>query len=294
MAKKKSDNTGWTFSDVFWALCLLGVIVFACYSGCSESDDESAFPERPTPARLVNDLANVIDDSKESALEEELLTFARENGPQIVVLTVSDFGGYDKAQYAYEIGHRWGVGAKNENNGAIILVKPKTEESRGSAFIATGYGLEGNLPDITCGNIVDEIMIPRFKENDYTGGIVDGAHAVMQGAMGNDYRQIAQPSSDGETEQIGTEDDVELDFWTVVGILLVIGLSLVIMFLMYWGFWAILGGFFRLIGWSSPESSESGSDSNSSAGFWDSFSSSSDDFDFGGGDFGGGGGGGDW
>ena len=48
------------------------------------------------------------------------------------------------------IGNTWAVGQKKYNNGMVILIKPKIGGEKGEAFIATGYGLEGKLPDIIC------------------------------------------------------------------------------------------------------------------------------------------------
>ena len=67
-------------------------------------------PDRPNPPRLVNDLAGVINDR--SAMEDTLEAFARNTSNQIVVVTVSDLGGNDKADYAQRLGQKWGVGNK--------------------------------------------------------------------------------------------------------------------------------------------------------------------------------------
>ena len=87
------------------------------------------------------------------------------------MVTLNDLEGYDIADYATQLGRKWGVGHKDKNNGVVIVVKIKTQLSKGQAFIAPGYGLEGALPDATCKHIVEREMIPKFKENDYCGGI---------------------------------------------------------------------------------------------------------------------------
>ena len=129
-----------------------------------------AIPPRPVPPRLVNDLARIFTPAETSQLEATLSDFARSTSNQIAVVTVNDFEGEDKAQYAYQIGQHWGVGSKDFNNGGVILIKPKTTTS-GEVFIATGYGLEGALPDAICKRIIEERMIPHFRQNDYYGGV---------------------------------------------------------------------------------------------------------------------------
>lgn len=139
-------------------------------------------PPRPNPPRLVNDFAGILGDCQ--WLEDSLERIAMETSNQICVVTMNDFGGYDKAMMAYSIGQEWGVGTKENRNGVVILIKPKTAESKGEAFIATGYGLEGAITDATSTRIVNNEMIPYFKENDYLGGVWAGAQVVRDLAVG--------------------------------------------------------------------------------------------------------------
>ncbi len=137
-------------------------------------------PDRPTPPRLVNDFANVFSKGEVQEMENALVQFARQTSTQIVVVTVPDLDGYDRADYAYQIGEKWGIGKKGKDNGLVVLLKPKVGNSRGEVFIATGYGLEAVLPDaIVNSTIVNEEMIPRFKQNDYYGGLAAGLNVIM-------------------------------------------------------------------------------------------------------------------
>ncbi len=126
-------------------------------------------PERPDC--LVSDYANVLNATQLQDMEKRLRDLDDSTGNQIVVVTLNDLEGYDIADYATQLGRKWGVGHKDKNNGVVIVVKIKTQLSKGQAFIAPGYGLEGALPDATCKHIVEREMIPKFKENDYCGGI---------------------------------------------------------------------------------------------------------------------------
>ncbi len=143
-------------------------------------------PERPSPQRLVNDFASVLDKDEVNQMESTLVQFAKQTSTQIVVVTVPDLEGYDKADYAQRLGEKWGVGQKGNDNGLVILLKPRTGNSRGEIFIATGYGLEGVLPDAIVNNaVVNNEMIPRFKENDdYYGGLAAGLNVLMNIAGG--------------------------------------------------------------------------------------------------------------
>ncbi len=137
-------------------------------------------PERPNPPRLVNDFANVLSQEEYSRLESTLEQFARETSTQIVVVSVNDLEDYEPYDYATRLGERWGVGQQGKDNGIIILLKPKTASSNGQIFVATGYGMEGVLPDaIVNRTVVNNEMIPHFKENDYYKGLAAGIKVIM-------------------------------------------------------------------------------------------------------------------
>jgi uncharacterized protein len=142
-------------------------------------------PERPSPPQLVNDLANVLSTGQEQALELKLRYFNDTTSNQIVVVTVNSLEGSDPAMFAFEIGEQWGVGQKEFDNGIVVLVKPKrSDRDRGRAYIAVGYGLEPAIPDAISKRIVENEMIPSFRNNDYFGGIDQATDILMSLAAG--------------------------------------------------------------------------------------------------------------
>lgn len=143
-----------------------------------------AQPERPEPARLVNDLAGIFTSGQRVELESVLDRFSRETSNQFCIVTVSEMYGMDKAELAYSIGEKWGVGSEKFDNGVVILVKPKTDNAKGEVFIATGYGLEGALPDALCKRVVERNMIPYFQTGDYYGGVVSALEVMIPIAKG--------------------------------------------------------------------------------------------------------------
>lgn len=147
---------------------------------------DNCFPEKPSKARLVNDFAQVFSAREVQYLETKLVGFNDTTSTQIAVVTVNSLCGYDKAQFAYEIGDKWGIGNAKFNNGIVLLFQPKTSESEGQVFIATGYGLEGVLPDAIGRRIVENEMIPRFKQNDIFGGIDAGVQTIIE-ITGGEY-----------------------------------------------------------------------------------------------------------
>lgn len=238
-------------------------------------------PARPNPPRLVNDFAGILGECQ--WLEDSLEKIAVETSNQICVVTMNDFGNYDKAWMAYSIGEQWGVGKKGHNNGVVILIKPKTADSKGEAFIAPGYGLEGAITDATSTRIVNQEMIPYFKDNDYLGGVWAGAQVVRDLAIG-EYNEEDYANQGSEIED---------------AIAIMIFLLIMVLFV-YLAFKNNQNnGGNRNNGdtgtWGGPIIFTSGSDWGRGGGSWGGGGSFGGGWGgFGGGSFGGGGGGGSW
>jgi len=141
-------------------------------------------PDRPVPPRLVNDFAGMLKTSEVNMLERKLDAFNDSTSTQIAIVTVPSLNGYDKADYAQRLAEKWGIGQKGSNNGVLILVKPKTASSKGEVQIATGYGLEAVIPDITCAEIVDYQILPAFRNGNYYKGLNDATSTIMSLARG--------------------------------------------------------------------------------------------------------------
>ncbi len=180
----------------------------------------SAIPSRPAPQRLVNDFADLFTWEEEADLERTLVAFDDTTSNQITVVTVKDLEGYDAAEYATRIGLEWQVGSAEFDNGVVVLVKPKTDDSSGEVFIAVGYGLEGAVPDVYAKRIIENEMIPCFREDDYFGGVALACGTLMQLASG----EISEPR-DSEDEGLAV----------LLGFLFVVVLTIII-------FAAIFGG----------------------------------------------------
>jgi uncharacterized protein len=155
-------------------------------------------PDPPNPPRLANDFANVLTSEQVNQMEAELEAFARSTSTQIIVVTIPSLDGYDIADYSFRLGEKWGVGQKGKNNGVVIVFKPKTERESGRAFVAVGYGLEGIIPDATANRIVNNEMIPHFKEGDIYGGLLQGCKVIMSLAC-NEFtaQEYEEKTSDG-------------------------------------------------------------------------------------------------
>lgn len=171
-------------------------------------------PDAPNPPRLVNDFAGIFSASQAQTLEDSLVLFAKKTSNQIAIVTMTDLGGMAPAQMAYEIGEKWGVGTKEDRNGIVILIKPKTR-TNGQAFIATGYGLEGAIPDAICKRIVSTRMIPHFKNNDYYGGVVEALN-------------VLKPLASGEYSKEQFEEDEDNTLLFLFAIIIIISIIIIV------------------------------------------------------------------
>jgi uncharacterized protein len=155
------------------------IILLAVLIGASLLSHAQQIPARPTPPRLVNDMAGVLSASQAQRLEEKLVNFNNKTSNQITVVIVPTLDGFDKADYAITLGHEWGVGQKGFDNGVVVLVKPRRGNERGEAFVAVGYGLEPVITDAATRRIIEREMIPNFEQNNYYGGIDAGTDVLM-------------------------------------------------------------------------------------------------------------------
>lgn len=127
------------------------------------------------PDNYVTDRANSLNSEQVNALNTKLKAFEDSTSNQIFVYITSSLNGEDLQQLSQDIFHNWHIGQKGKNNGVLIAIFVEDHKFR----IQTGYGLEGNLPDLLTKKIQDEHMRPKFKEKDYYGGINDGIDQLI-------------------------------------------------------------------------------------------------------------------
>lgn len=155
-------------------------------------------PPPPDPPRLVNDFASILSESEKAQLEQRLVAYSDSTSTQITLVIMPDLQGYDVDDMAQRIGQSWGVGQKNTSNGLVMLIKPKIGNESGKVAISTGYGLEEVITDAASRRIIDNVMIPKFKENKYYEGIVAGVNIVSDLLMGKYKAEDFAKASDGK------------------------------------------------------------------------------------------------
>lgn len=155
---------------------LLGLL-FALVWTVNVQAAEISFP--PLTGRVV-DSAHVLSPAAVQSLDQKLADHEAATRQQVVVATVPSLQGHEIAEYGYQLGRSWGIGEKDKNTGAILLVAPTEREVR----IEVGYGLEGTLTDALSRVIIEQRIIPEFRAGRMEAGIVAGTDAILSTLRG--------------------------------------------------------------------------------------------------------------
>lgn len=137
-------------------------------------------PPKPNPPRLVNDFAGMLSPSEAQALENKLVAYDDSTSTQIAIVTERSLDGDDDFDYALRIYNTWNIGQKDKNNGVLIYI---ALEDRKIRFI-TGYGAEGFLPDAIAKRIIENIIKPAFRDQQYYQGFDRATDAIISYAAG--------------------------------------------------------------------------------------------------------------
>lgn len=154
---------------VFWLLVLLP------FTGNAQN-----IPSRPSPPKLVNDLADVLSPEQEATLERKLVAYDDSTSNQVTVLTIKTLDDYPIEEYALKVLRDWGIGNQQHNNGVLILAVIEDRKIR----IKTGYGLEGAIPDIIANNIIANDIVPAFRSENYYEGLDKATSSIIAAAAG--------------------------------------------------------------------------------------------------------------
>lgn len=175
---------------------LAGTLLFLVLWGCfTLSAKEYTVEEIPQVhlqdrTRYVSNPDGILSASAVATMDSILFALEEKTGIQTLVVAVTGIEGGDCFDFAYRLGKESGVGEKKRDNGLVILL---STDERCIQF-ATGYGLEGALPDAICKRIQSLHMVKPFGKDDWDGGMVAGIRAVS-GYL------------DGSMEKLGGEDD---------------------------------------------------------------------------------------
>lgn len=171
--------------------------------------------------RVVDDAA-LLSPQQRQALTDKLAALEKQSGRQLVVATIPDLQGYDIGDYGYRLGREWGIGNKDRNDGALLIVAPNERKVR----IEVGYGLEGILTDALSSQIIRNAITPRFKAGDMPGGIDAGVDAIGQ-LLALPPDEAKALAAKAEAQARDASDDggtVMVIFWLIVVVIIVLSM----------------------------------------------------------------------
>jgi len=246
----------------------------------------AAEPTFPSLSGRVVDQAHLLQPDAEAALVAKLEKLEADTGDQLVVVTLNSLQGYEIEDYGYRLGRAWGIGSKEHDTGALLIVAPNERRVR----IEVGYGLEPVMTDAMSAQIIQTRILPAFRTGGFQRGITEGTDAVIA--------QLTLDPAEAQARAAAAKP-AQAD----VPIAPIILVALVFLFILVGMIRASHGGGRRRRGsgigpvilWSALDAlSRSGGSRSGGGGFGSGFGGGGGGFSGGGGSFGGGGASGGW
>ncbi|MCB1168753.1 MAG: YgcG family protein [Leptospiraceae bacterium] len=306
MAVKKSESS--TLSGHLSCPRLSSFRIFALWLACSAlfvwAGNALNAQEVPLPdleARVM-DQAGLLTEPQVQSLTAKLKALEDRKGSQLAILTVPTIGEVPIEDFSIRLAEKWKLGRAGVDDGVILIVSMQPRRIR----IEVGYGLEGPIPDARANRIIENIIVPQFKQDNYYQGLDEGADAIIALIDGEELPGLDDVPLETESESESGPFSTWIFFVVVIGALILrviwngpvafaamtpVGIVLGWIFVGFSGAMIFSAIFAALIGAFGRGGGSSGGFSSSGGG---GFSSGGGGFSGGGGGFGGGGASGSW
>lgn len=184
---------------------------------CAGTWAQGVLPVPALSARVIDQTAT-LDDTQRSQLEAKLAAFEQKKGSQLVVLMVPTTQPEDIASYANRVANDWKIGRREVGDGILLIVAKDDRKMR----IEVAKTLEGAVPDLAAARIIDEQMKPRFRDNDFAGGIGAAVDQLIARVTGEALPEVAaQGGGQRGGNLLGNVDWGELGIFLFIGVLVV-------------------------------------------------------------------------
>ena len=170
----------------------IGRVLLLAFALCWSGLTSAQVPVPPLTGHVI-DQTGTLSAEQKATLEQTLTAFEARKGSQLAVLMVASTAPEEVEQYALRVAEQWKLGRKKVDDGAILVVAKDDRAMR----IEVGYGLEGALNDLTSKRIISETILPRFKSQDFYGGITAGVAQVIRVIDGEPLPAPSARSSQG-------------------------------------------------------------------------------------------------
>ena len=164
-------------------------------------------PDFPQLTGRVVDTAGLLSAAAKARLVARLETHEQQTGSQLVVVTLPSLGGYDIADYGYQLGRHWGIGEQDKDNGALLIVSRDERKLR----IEVGYGLEGSLTDALSSAIIQQRILPQFRNGDFESGIEQGVDAMLK-ILAGDAEEVRELADSRPAQAAGKFESLFMPF----------------------------------------------------------------------------------
>lgn len=137
-------------------------------------------PPKPNPPKLVNDFAGVLNRAEVNDLERRLTAYDTETSSQIAIVIENSLEGDDVFEYSFRLAEEWGIGNQGKDNGVLIYIAIQDRD----LFIHVGPGLQGVITDAQTNTVIEQIIKPNFRNQNYYNGLVRATKALQEMAQG--------------------------------------------------------------------------------------------------------------
>lgn len=178
-----------------------GLLLLAALAALGLTSDLHALDIPSRPDGYVTDKADILSPEAQARVESVLRQYEDRTSNQVIVATFPSLEGESLEDYSIRLAERWKPGQQDRNNGVILLIFRDDRQIR----IEVGYGLEGALPDVLAGRIIQEEIAPRFRDGRYEEGVLHGLQAILQAISGEYQPNRHRASYDGPRELTAEE-----------------------------------------------------------------------------------------
>ncbi|PJZ57711.1 TPM domain-containing protein, partial [Leptospira barantonii] len=159
-------------------------------------------PTIPPLRTQITDTTSTLTDLQKSRLTSTLVDLEKRKGSQIAILIVGSTSDWTIEEYAVKVFETWKLGRKDIRDGVLMVVAIQDHKTR----IETGYGLEGALPDVICKRIIEDFMIPHFRNGDYYQGITEGIARIIERIDGEELPPASGRVAGSDSESSSSTD----------------------------------------------------------------------------------------
>lgn len=177
-----------------YALILFALLV-ALSDVCAKNYSVRTVPnvQQADARRFVSNPDGILSADAVYTLDTMLYRLRSSGAAEVAVVAVESIGFEEPREFATALFRYWGLGNKEQNNGLLVLLVL----GQGAIEIETGYGIEGDLPDAICKRVIEQLMIPPFKQADFDSGMVAGVEALTNILYTREVPENLRPVEDG-------------------------------------------------------------------------------------------------